>query len=63
MSRIMNFDIDEVTEKRLAEIAETTGIKNNAGTIRYLINTTWLQMFGVPSIPNAPDMDNESLIQ
>lgn len=41
MSRIINFDIDEETERRLVDLAAVTGIKNNAGTIRFLINQAW----------------------
>jgi hypothetical protein len=42
--RLMSFDIDEVTEKKLCEVASATGINSNAPTIRWLINQAWQKM-------------------
>jgi hypothetical protein len=45
MSGIINFEVDDKTEERLKDIAIHTGIVTKSGTIRYLINRAWEQLF------------------
>lgn len=47
----LNFDIDEPTKRKLSDLAQKTGIKNNAGTIRYCIHRVWSQMQEEPTLP------------
>jgi metal-responsive CopG/Arc/MetJ family transcriptional regulator len=43
MAKVINFELDEQTEKRLNEIAVKNGIVTKSGTIRFLINQEWFR--------------------